>query len=54
MSGRRSLVKLKLLMAQRMDQGYFPDQAKSLFIANNLEEEEAARWEFEWEDLNLN
>ena len=37
-------MKVKMLMAQGPDQGYFPDPAKSLFIADNPEEKEATRW----------
>ena len=36
-----------------MDQGYFPERAKSIFIADNPEEKEAAKREFEREGLNL-
>ena len=36
------------------DRGYLSKLAKLLFIADNLEDEEAARREFELEGLNLN
>ena len=45
-SVRRSTAQLQQLMDWELDQGYFPDPAKSLFIANNPEDEEAARREF--------
>ena len=51
---RRSAAQLQLLMAPGLDWGYFPETAKSLFIAENLEDEAAARQEFEQEGLKLN
>ena len=36
------------------DRGYFPELAKSLFISDNLEEEEAERRKFKQVGLNLN
>ena len=40
---RRSATQLRLLMERGPDQGYFPNPAKSLFIADNLEEKEVAK-----------
>ena len=37
-SSRRSTAQLRLLMDQGVDRGYFPEPAKSIFIANNPEE----------------
>ena len=34
--------------------GYFPDPAKLLFIAENPEDEEATRWDFDQVVLNFN
>ena len=51
---RRSMEQMLLLMDWVSDQGYLFNLAKLLFIANNLEEKEAARWEFKQAGLNLN
>ena len=40
-------------MEREPDQGYFPKPAKSLFIVDNQEENEATRRGFEWESLNI-
>ena len=53
-SERQIAVQLRLMMDQGPDQGYFPEQAKSLFIADTPEEKEAANREFERAGLNLN
>ena len=45
---------LCLLMDRREDQTYFPDPANSIFIADNPEEKEAAKKEFERAGINLN
>ena len=42
------------MMERGPDQGCFPDPANTLFIAENPEIEEAARWEFKRVGLNLN
>ena len=42
-SARRSEVQLRLVMEEGMDQGYFLELAKSHIIAENLEDNEAAR-----------
>ena len=41
-------------MDRGADQRYFPEPAKSLFIADNLEEEESEKREFERAGLNIN
>ena len=51
---RHSVAQLKLLMDWGEDRGYFPKLAKSLFIADNPEEEAVARQEFYRAVLNLN
>ena len=51
---RRRDEKLRLLMEQGLDRGYFPEPSKSLFIADKPEEKEVARLEFERAGLNLN
>ena len=51
---RRSTAKLKLLMNRGPERGYLPDPAKSLFIADNPEEKESTKREFERVGLNLN
>ena len=53
-SARRSVEQLHLLMDLGPEQGYFPDMAKSLFIADNPEEKEVARLEFEQAGLHIN
>ena len=53
-SERRSAAQLQLLMHQGPERGYFPDPTKSLFIADNLEEKEAANQEFKQTGLHLN
>ena len=53
-SERQIAVQLRLMMDQGPDQGYFPKQANSLFIADTPEEKEAANREFERAGLNLN
>ena len=40
-------------MERRPDRVYFSDLAKSLFIADNLEENEASKREFKCVGLNL-
>ena len=40
-------------MARGTDQGYVPEPAKFLFIADNPEDEDAVRQEFERVELNL-
>ena len=52
-SERRSASQLCLLMNEGTDQGYFPEPAKSLFIAKKPKEKEAARQEFERVGLHL-
>ena len=47
-------MQLRLLMDQEPDRGYFPELAKSLFIAENPEEKEAAKREYERAGLYLN
>ena len=51
---RRNAAQLILLMEWGPDRGYFSDPEKSLFIADNPEDEETARQEFDWVGLNLN
>ena len=41
---RKRAAQLKMIMDQGPDQGYFPETAKSLFIDDNLEDEDAERW----------
>ena len=53
-SEQRNAQLLKLLMERGPDRGYFPEPAKSLFILDTLEQEEAARREFAAEGLALN
>ena len=53
-SARQSAAQLRLLMDQGADQGYFPKPSKSLFIADNRDEKEAANREFEQAVLNIN
>ena len=43
-----------MLMDQGLDQLYFTETAKYLFISDNPEGEEMARLEFDWAGLNLN
>ena len=50
-SARHSPQLLKLLMKRGLDQGYFPDPAKSLFISDTPWQEEAAKQEFAKEGL---
>ena len=45
-SARRSPQILKLLIKRGPDRGYLPEPAKSLFILNNLDQEEASKREF--------
>ena len=52
-SARMSAVHLCLLMDQELDRGYFPEPSKLIFIADNLEEKEAARREFKLTVLHL-
>ena len=42
-SARRSAAQHRLLMERGTDRGYFPEPAKSLFIAENPEEKEEAK-----------
>ena len=51
---RRSAAQIRLLMDQRQDRGYFPKPSKSLFMAENPKEKEAAKREFKQAGLNLN
>ena len=53
-SSRRSAAQLQLMIYQGTERGYFPEPAKSLFIACNPEDKEAAKKEFEQACLNLN
>ena len=53
-SARRSVAQLRLMMDRRMDQDYFPEPSKYFFIADNPEEKEAVKREFEWAGLNIN
>ena len=53
-SERWSAAQLRLLMGRCPDRGYFSDPANSLFIADNPEEKEASKREFERAVLNLN
>ena len=41
-------------MKRGPDWGYFPEPAKSLFVLDTLGQEEAAKWEFAKEGLDLN
>ena len=52
-SARRIVTKLHLLMDLEPDGGYFPDMAKLIFIADNLEEKEAESQELEWAGLKI-
>ena len=53
-SERQSAAQLHLQTNQGMDQGYFPEPFKSLFVADiPKEEKEAARREFKRSDLHL-
>ena len=56
MSTRRSAAQLLLLMKLGLDWGYLLKPSKSLFIADNLEEEEEeeAMWEFDRAGLHIN
>ena len=45
---------LKLLMERRSNQGYFPQPTKSCFIADFMEQEEAAKRKFVAEGLEIN
>ena len=42
-SARRIAAQLRLLVDRGTDRGYFPEMAKSLFIADKLEEKEAEK-----------
>ena len=53
-SVRRSVAQLHMLMEQGTDQGYFPEPAKSLFIADEPEEKKAEKRGFERAGLNIN
>ena len=53
-NAQRSAAQLRLLMDRGEVQGYLYELAKSLFIADNLEEKEVARQEFEQAGLNIN
>ena len=53
-SARRSVQLLKLFMKKGPDRGYLPEPAKSLFISDTPEQEEAANPEFAVEGLTLN
>ena len=50
---RQSTTQLKILMDRGKDRGYFPNPAKSVFIADNPEDKEAAKRGFYWAGLNL-
>ena len=52
-SVRKSAQPLKLLMKRGPDQRYFPDPAKSIFISDTTEKEEAAKREFAMEGHEL-
>ena len=49
-----SAAKLRLLMEQGLERGYFPKTAKSMFIADNSKEKEEGNGEIERYGLNLN
>ena len=51
---RRIVAQLQLLVYWGADWVYFPEPAKSLLIADILEDEEEVRWEFMQAGLNLN
>ena len=51
---RRSAQLLKLLIKRGTDQGYLTEPAKSLFILDNPDQEEAAKKQFAKEGLVLN
>ena len=51
---RRSAQLLKMLMKRGPDRGYFSEPAKSLFISDTPEKEEAEKQEFAVEGLTLN
>ena len=53
-SSQRSAAQLIPMMDRGTDWGYFPDPAKSIFIADNPEEKEATNREFERVGLNIN
>ena len=53
-SARHSGQLLKLLMKRGPDRGYLPEPAKSLFILDNPDQEEAAKKQFAKEGLVLN
>ena len=53
-STQRSAHLLKLLMERGVEQGYFPEPAKSLFISDTPGQEEATSRDFELEGLVLN
>ena len=53
-SARRSAQLLKMLMKRGPDQEYFPEPAKSLFILDTPEQEEAVKREFAKEGFVLN
>ena len=53
-STRQSELQRRLLMYRGPDRGYYTEPSKSLFIAVNPEEKEAAKMEFEQAGLNLN
>ena len=50
---RQSAAQPKLHMYRGPDRGCFPDPDKSLFIADNPEDKEVVRWEFDQSGLNL-
>ena len=53
-SKRWSAAQLWLLMDRELDERYFPEPAKSLFIAAKPEDKDVARGGFKWEGLNIN
>ena len=53
-SARRSAQLLMMLMKKGLDQGYFPNPAKPLFISYTPRQEAAAKREFAKEGLALN
>ena len=52
-SAQRSAQILKLLLEREPDREYFPELAKSLFIASSLNQEEAEKREFKSEGMQL-
>ena len=53
-SERRIMEQLRLLVHRGTYWGYFPKQAKSVFVADNPEDKEAGRQGFDQAGLNIN